>query len=178
MTRIIKTSEDAIALLHSLSAPPRLIQHHCLVLEAACELVEGLMQSFPQFIFNAQTVFIGVALHDSGKVLHHNEISGSGNQHERGGEQMLLSLGVSPEIARFCRTHAQWKSDDAVVEDWLVALADSLWKGDRNEQLETIIIKAIAQQIDKDYWDIFITVDSLFEAVADRADEQLSRSLV
>jgi putative nucleotidyltransferase with HDIG domain len=178
MTQIVKTKEDAIALLTSLSAPLHLVQHHCLVLEAACELVKGLQQLFPQFTFNSELVLIGAALHDVGKTSHHNEIYSPGNRHEQHGETLLLSLGISPEIAKFCRTHAQWSSQDAEVEDWLVALADNLWKGCRKEKLEASLVAKIAQGTGKDFWDIFILVDSLFEKIADRGSERLSRSVL
>jgi len=178
MSQKIETVEDAIALLESLSAPPQLVQHHRLVAEAALELVKQLHHLFPEFAFNRQLVLVGAALHDAGKIQHQNEIGGSGNHHERDGEKLLLSLNLLPEIARFCRTHAQWRSIDATTEDWLVALADTLWKGCRNQELEAKIIDAIAKQTDKDYWDVFIAADSLFEAIADRAQERLSRSLL
>lgn len=178
MNQTIETTEDAIALLLSLSAPQKLVQHHRLVVEAAQELVKGLQQLFPRFAFDSKLVLIGAALHDAGKVLHHNEIRGAGNRHEREGEKILLSLGVSPEIARFCRTHAQWTSKDATVEDWLVALADTLWKGCRKQKLEASVIAAIAERTAHDFWDIFIPVDSLFEAIADKGQERLSRSVL
>lgn len=178
MNSTIETAEDAIALLKSLSAPSQLVLHHCLVVEAAQDLVKGLQQLFPGFTFNSELVLIGAALHDAGKVLHQGEISGAGNCHERDGEKMLLSLGVSPEIAKFCRTHAQWKSDDAKVEDWLVALADTLWKGCRKQKLEADVTAAISKQMGKDFWDIFIPADSLFEKIADRGSERLSRSII
>lgn len=178
MYQIVKTKEEAIALLTSLSAPPHLVQHHYLVLEAASELIQGLQQLVPEFTFNSKLVLIGAALHDAGKTLHQNEIYSPGNCHEQYGETLLLSLGISPEIAKFCRTHAQWKSQDAGVEDWLVALADTLWKGCRKEKLETSLIAEIAQGMGKDFWDIFILVDSLFEGIADQGCERLSRSVL
>lgn len=178
MNQTAETVEDAIALLKSLSAPSQLVQHHRLVVEAAQDLVKGLQQLFSGFTFNSRLVLVGAALHDAGKVLHQGEITGAGNCHERDGEKLLLSLGVSPEIARFCHTHAQWSCDDATLEDWLVALADTLWKGCRKEKLEASIIAAIAEQTGKDFWDIFIPADSLFEEIADQGSERLSRSVL
>lgn len=178
INQTIETTEDAIALLISLSAPPQLVQHHRLVVEAAQELLQGIQQLFPGFTFNSQLVLKGSALHDAGKIVHQNEITGAGNDHEQDGEIMLISLGVSPEIAKFCRTHARWRSQDATVEDWLVALADTLWKGCRKEKLEASLIAAIAQRTGKDFWDIFILADSLFEEIADRGPERLNRSIL
>lgn len=140
--------------------------------------MKGLQQVFPRFTLNSKLVLIGAALHDAGKVLHQNEITGAGNWHERDGEKMLISLGVAPEFAKFCLTSAQWCSDDTGVEDWLVALADTLWKGCRKQQLEASVIAAIAEQTGKDFWDIFIPADSLFEEIADRGNERLSRSVL
>jgi putative nucleotidyltransferase with HDIG domain len=176
MSQKIETVEDAIALLKSISAPSRLVQHHRLVAEAALELVKQLQDTFPEFAFNHQLVLIGSALHDVGKIQHQNEIKESGNQHENDGEKLLLSLDVLPELAKFCRTHAQWQFVDATTEDLLVALADNLWKGVRKKELEAKVIEAIAKQTGKDFWDIFIEADSLFETIADRGQERLSRS--
>ena len=86
-------------------------------------------------------------------------------------------MGIPAHIARFCRTHAGWKSPDNTLEDLLIALADKLWEGCRNEQLENLVINKIASLIQKDFWDIFILADSLFEKIGDRGINRLNCSL-
>lgn len=54
------------------------------------------------------TIRCGALLHDLGKALHPNELSGSGNQHEVAGYNFCLSQEVPLSIARCCITHSQW----------------------------------------------------------------------
>jgi hypothetical protein len=57
-----------------------------------------------------------------------------------------------------------------------VALADTLWKGKRNTQLEVLFIKKLAELCSKDYWQLFIEMDSCFERIAAEGDARLLRS--
>ncbi|MEM8675523.1 MAG: HD domain-containing protein [Cyanobacteria bacterium P01_G01_bin.67] len=176
MQNRFKIPEDIYLLLQSQQAPERLIKHHQLVVEASHELISGLKQHFPTLACNYQLVLIGSAIHDAGKVFFPDEISSSGNRHELEGEQHLIKLGISPQIARFCRTHAHWNNPDSTIEDLLVALADVLWKGCRNKQLENLVITKIASIGKQDFWDVFIIADSLFEEISDRGTDRLNRS--
>jgi hypothetical protein len=58
----------------------------------------------------------------------------------------------------------------------VVALADNLWKGKRNVELESKLITAVATMSERDYWEIFIDLDSGFELVAARGDRRLGVS--
>ncbi len=171
----IKTVQDAIELLKLINAPLRLLMHHKLVVEAAQKLVKEIQSRF-NLKFDANLVLIGAALHDCGKVVYPQEMTGSGNQHESTGEQMLLSKGISPEIARFCRTHAQWAETDITLEDLLVALADKLWKGCRDEALESKVINYITQESNLPTWKVFVEADLVFETIALEGPNRLIRS--
>jgi hypothetical protein len=61
-------------------------------------------------------------------------------------------------------------------EELCIALADTLWKGKRNPQLEESIVKILADRSSRDYWDIFIEIDSCFEAIANDGVRRLLRS--
>lgn len=172
---VIPDWQAAIAVLQHLGAPARLVQHHRLVVEAAQALLIGLQQAFPELLVNQQQVLIGAALHDVGKILYPGEITGAGRCHEQAGEEMLLRLRVSPEIARICRTHAHWTDPDAEVEDQLVALADTLWKGARHNALEETVIAAIAAEIDLNAWSVYSPADAVFERVASSGENRLWR---
>ena len=76
------------------------------------------------------------AKRNGGKIIHVDEMSGPGHRHELAGERLLIAQGISEKVARFCVTHAAWDDSDRTVEDLLVALADKLWKGKREEGLE------------------------------------------
>lgn len=172
-----KSPADIYLFLESQKAPARLIKHHQLVVEAAEEIIAGLNNNFPNLNCNYALVLSGAAIHDAGKIIFPDEICGSGKRHELEGEIYLINLGVPPNIARFCRTHACWNSDDVNLEDLLVAVADVLWKGCRQEQLETLIIKEISASIQKDFWSVFMAADSLFERISDGGTDRLNRSI-
>jgi HD domain len=161
-------------LCEKLKAPPRLIAHLSLVHDAAVEIVEGLRQRFPTLSFDAEAVHFGAATHDLGKVLHSNELTGPGNRHEEHGPGLLERHGVSPELARFARTHGAWSRETLPLEDLLVALADTVWKGQRIEALEAQVVAKIAEKTGFEQWGAFDKLDGLLEEVAAHGDERLA----
>jgi HD domain len=167
---------DAYRLLTDLGAPAHLIQHVKLVGEAAEILILQLQQL--TLTFDREWIRLGVAFHDAGKILHPSELVDRGNRHESAGEILLLEQGVDPKIARCCRSHGQWQQLECSLEELVVALADNLWKGKRNNELEHRVISKIANMLDRDYWEIFITLDSGFEEIAAAGADRLSRSMV
>lgn len=174
---VIETSEDALRLLRQIGAPPLLVQHLRLVAEAATQLVDGLPPNLRSHV-NVRQVVIGAALHDAGKILYQNEMTGSGNKHEQAGLDLLLQNGIEPELARFCDTHSDWHQPHITVEDLFVALADTLWKGKRIHELEELAIRRLSALANTEFWDIFDELDTLFQSVAEQADERLERSKV
>jgi len=165
---------DAFSLLAELGAPPRLVTHAHLVGEAGDRLV--VLVAGMGVALDANLVRVGVALHDVGKTLHPGELDGPGERHEADGERLLLERGVDPVIARVCRSHAQWATMESSLEELLVALADKLWKGVRARRLEEVVIDAIATRLGQARWDVFVTLDDGFEAIAAGGDERLARS--
>jgi len=164
---------SALAFLERLGAPPHLVRHHELVAEAAGELIEYLC-IYEQF-FDRQTIVLGAAIHDAGKVFHPREMHASGHQHELTGQTVLELYGLSP-LARFCVTHASWDDDALAIEDLLVALADKLWKGKRVAKLEQRCIKKLAELTGQSFWDVYVEADEAFERVAGRGVDRLVRS--
>lgn len=167
------TADQALARLTELGAPPDLVRHHELVVEAARELVVGLGR-FAQH-FNVNDVLVGAALHDAGKILHPAEMTGPGERHEIDGEALLRAQGFG-SLARFCVTHSQWSGDGIGIEDLLVALADTLWKGKRSPELEFRVVTRLAQANVQEHWAVYIEIDDLFERVAARGPERLAAS--
>ena len=176
MSFVLRKPEDAFRLLVELGAPPRLIRHHELVVEAAMALCQGLLEQ-PNISFHGDDVLIGAALHDVGKILYPDEMQVPGHQHETAGQAMLLERGLSPEIARFCVTHASWAAVERTLEDLLVALADKLWKGRREEELESRVVRVIAVCSRLEPWQVFDQLDTLFEQIAAEGTSRLARSL-
>jgi len=169
-----QSPQDAHDLLLSLGAPKRLILHGQLVGEAA----DALIFAFHSLglMFREDVIRLGAALHDAGKILHPTELDGPGHNHELNGERLLLDAGVAPEIARCCVSHARHASMQVTVEELIVALADQLWKGKRDEALELRVIDAAAAMGGKTRWDLFAALDTAFEDIASKADERLARS--
>jgi putative nucleotidyltransferase with HDIG domain len=174
--KTFKSVQDAHGFLQTLGASAHLIQHVKLVGEAA-EILILLFQKLG-IAFDADWIRLGVVFHDVGKILHPYEMNEKGNQHEVDGEKLLLSEGVDPKIARCCRSHGQWQQMECDFEELVVALADNLWKGKRNSQLENKLIREVSSVIHKDYWDIFVILDGGFEGVAEKGDLRLSRSII
>lgn len=166
---------EARQLLDDMHAPPRLVAHLTLVHDMAVEIVEQLDAICPQLLYDREAVFAGAALHDIGKALHANELEEPGDQHERAGEVLLLAHEVPAHIARFARTHAlPFNGEDAPVEDCLVALADNIWRGRRDQEVESALISAITRQTGEAQWQIYSALDDMITEIASGADERLA----
>lgn len=162
--------QDGIALLRSLGASPWLVRHHELLV---CDAFAKLGVTFDR-----TAVLLGASLHDAGKIEHPAEMSVGGNRHEAAGNELLLRSGVAAPIARFCITHAAWDGADCTIEDALVALADKLWKGKRDEALEKYLVSRIASQLQKEFWEVFSRLDAICETIAMDGPERLARSAI
>lgn len=161
-------------LLGKLGASPRLAAHLRLVHDAAIEIVEGLRKRFPKLRFDYEAVLFGAASHDFGKVLHPAELTGPGSRHEDDGPGLLERHGISPELARFARTHGAWSRENLPLEDLLVALADTVWKGQRLEALEAQVVGQIAEKTGVEKWQVFDMLDGLLEEIAADGDVRLA----
>ena len=137
----------------------------------ACQLIDELTTAWPSFKFDTHAVAFGAATHDLGKALHPNELTGAGSEHETSGHRWLLEHGVPEHLARFARTHAKWHN--ATIEDQLVSLADKVWKGRRQDDLEQLIVARIAAASGEKPWDVFMKLDDVLSRIAAGADERL-----
>jgi len=171
---MIKTVEEAISLLRKLGAKNRLLTHIKLVGKAAKIIIAKLKKL--GLHINEKLVRIGVVVHDAGKIVHPEELAQPGNQHEQAGFELLLKNDVQPEIARFCLSHARWRETECSFEELVVALADNLWKGKREEELELMVVDQTAKNIGKNRWDIFTDMDSCFESIAADGPNRLLQS--
>jgi len=165
---------DAYQFLQDLGASSKLILHVKLVGEAAELLISKLHALHIKF--DESFIRLGVVFHDAGKILHPEELMVKGTNHEADGENLLITNGIEPKLARCCRSHGQWQIMLCSLEELIVALADTLWKGNRNRQLEDLVIKKLAEQCSKDYWELFIEIDSYFEEIAAGGTSRLMRS--
>lgn len=167
--------DEAYALLTQLGAPSRLIRHAELVIEAA----EVLISHFSNIglEFDAQLVRLGCILHDTGKILHPDELQKEGTQHTTAGYELLVKNGIEPRVAGFCVSHEHWQANSPSLETLTVALADKLWKGKRHTELETATIRQVSAITGQDFWAIFMELDTVFEAIADTGPQRLARSI-
>ncbi len=62
----------------------------------------------------------------------------------------------------------------AQAEDVLVAVADSVWKGKRTDTLESRAAEMIAQQTEREGWDVFCLLDTICEGVAAGGERRLA----
>ena len=89
----------------------------------------------------------------------------------------MLKHSVQPEVAKCCVSHAAWHGPGVTFEERTVALADKLWKGKRDADLELVIIDEAAIRLGVGRWDVFARLDLAFEGIAASGDERLRRSL-
>jgi hypothetical protein len=166
---------DVYNLLRQLGAPERLLRHAQLVGEAADSLIKVYRELGVEF--DVSVIELGAAIHDAGKIVHPEELSGPGSRHEGAGQALVLKHGVRPEVAKCCISHAAWRNPDVTFEERTVALADKLWKGKRDTDLELVIIDEAAIRLGVGRWDVFARLDLAFEGIAASADERLRQSL-
>jgi hypothetical protein len=172
--RLRPLPEEVTRLLMEVGAPPRLAAHLRAVHDVARQIIDAFAAAWPRLSFDADAVSYGAATHDIGKVLHPHELTGAGNQHEPAGYTLLLQHGAPERRARFARTHARWGGEDATAEDQLVALADKIWKGQRQEDLEQRLVQRIAAATGEEPWSVFMRLDDLLTRIAAQAEERLN----
>lgn len=165
---------EAQMLCEKLGAPARLVNHLVLVYDVSVDLVAGLRRAFPGLELDGEVICFGAAFHDLGKVLHPSELIGPGNKHEDDGPALLESHGVPPHLARVARTHGRWSQEELPLEDLLVCLSDTIWKGQRLEPLEALVVEKIAAAMRNDDWEVFSKLDVLLEEIARMGDERLA----
>lgn len=165
--------DEVVAVLVKVDAPARLGAHLRAVHDVAYQLVAAFRCSWPRLSLDGDAVTFGAATHDVGKSVHRRELTGTGNEHEEEGYRLLLASGVPDRFARFARTHARWEDANATNEDLLVALADKVWKGKREERLEQFLVQRMAVATSEEPWSLFMWLDDLLGRVAAQADERL-----
>lgn len=175
MKKIIESIEDALILLNELNAPEKLIIHGKLVCGAAEKIIEKL--STLDISLDYAYIRIATILHDTGKIIHLSELSMPGHVHEEEGEKILIKLGIDPNLARCCLSHSRYNNINCSIEELIVALADKLWNGKRDETLELKVVDSIAEGLGKERWDIFMELDGFFESVAMKGNDRLNSSI-
>ncbi|HET8911673.1 MAG TPA: HD domain-containing protein [Ktedonobacteraceae bacterium] len=161
-------------MLAKYAASPRLVAHLTVVYDVAVALVKQLSIIWPSLVYDQESVLLGAATHDIGKIRYPNELTGPGDQHEEIGPQMLRENGFPEKHARFARTHARWDRETPVkLEDTLVAFADTIWKGQRNNDLEQEITQQIASQIQEEAWNVYMKLDDLTSELEKGAHERI-----
>ena len=161
--------------LERLSAPPRLIAHLMLVHDGAWQLCDGVEAAWPEVRFDREAVLVGAATHDIGKLVYPEELRQAGTRHEEVGEGILLDHGFPPHQARFARTHGgPVREASMTLEDWMVMLADSTWKGARRPFVEEGLLAALVQKAAIEPWQAYTVLADLAEQISLGADERLA----
>lgn len=166
---------EAVRILCQVSAPQRLLAHLVLVHDAACTLMDRISAEFPEAQLDPVLIRFGAATHDIGKIVHPDEITESGkDKHQRAGLELLESLGIPHERARFAWTHGNWSGEHITLDDLIVALADKAWKGKRIEALETCTAEFLSAATLRPQWACHAELDEILQAVAQDADKKLA----
>lgn len=165
---------DVVNLLESVIAPPLLCAHLRLVHDVAIQITRWMRATWPEVQFDADLVAFGAATHDIGKTLHPRELSAAGSAHELSGQALLIDLGVSADRARFAVTHNEWTSAAVTTEDLLVAVADKIWKGKRDDGLEALLIELVCTKTGLLAWEVFALLDEELDRIAASANDRLA----
>ena len=171
---MLNNRDEAFELLRTLGASDRLLLHAEIVSDVALQLVQVCKKV--NATIDVTLVEIGAIIHDSGKIIHINELSEPGNKHEAAGNKLMLENGASELQARFCLSHAQFDHMRVSLEELTVALADKIWKGKRVIDLELKYVEQVALSSGKDHWEIYSGIDSSIESIASEGDIRLARS--
>ena len=167
--------EVAAGLLIEAGATARLIAHLRLVHDVALQLLDSVASKWPNLVIDGEAVAFGAANHDIGKALHVGELYEPGAAHERDGRRLLTKFGIEDRLARFGETHAAWKHNtESTLEDLLVALADTCWKGGRSERLEGLVCNEIAERVAAERWEVFVELDAILEDLTNDGDRRLA----
>lgn len=161
-------------LLRGSDAPPRLAAHLRAVHDVAYRILDWLDHRYRDLIVDREALLFGAAIHDIGKTIHVDELSGPGAAHEETGHRLLLEHGVEERLARFARTHAAWTGPGITIEDLLVSLADKVWKGKRVPDLEQRVAGHLMRASGQAPWQAFLDLDDLLTALAADADRRLA----
>jgi putative nucleotidyltransferase with HDIG domain len=163
-------------ILAKVKAPPRLVAHLQLVYDVAVTMASRVEVTWPELVFDKEAVLIGGATHDIGKAIYPAELSGSGKNHEEIGPGLLQKLGLDEKYTRFARTHARWneETENIGVEDLLVAWADKIWKGKRDETLEMVLCRLIAEKCREETWETYLKLDEIAATITKDADARLA----
>jgi hypothetical protein len=144
-----------------------------LVHDVATKLTQRIKREYPGLHFDEQAVLFGAATHDIGKALIPAELVGPGSKHEACGFDTLKTFGISDALARFTQTHGSWNSTEVTIEDLLVSLADKIWKGKRQEDLEQVVVRRISIALSQPEWEVFASLDTILSDLASDADRRL-----
>ena len=154
--------------------PARLVEHHRIVSEVAGSLAETL--SSIGLEIDAERAELMASIHDVGKSVATDELSGAGSTHEEIGVGVAEDFGLPPSVSKICRSHSSKTTNGMDIEEIVVRLADKLWKGKRDSEFEQQAVSFFAEHLGKDDWEVFMEVDKLFEAVAESGHQRLENT--
>lgn len=140
--------------------PSRLIQHHEITLLTALKILDGLPKEVRSCL-HIDLLLSGVFLHDIGKTIILDELEQEGITHEVVGRNLLIILGLPSVLSDFCISDTY-----DTMEKCISLLADTLWKGFRNYEIEDKLVNLISTKLAWEFWDTYTLLDSLFEALA------------
>ena len=170
-----KLPTQVAKLLDSVEAPPRLVAHLILVHDVASTLVDELREHWPNLPLDKHAILMGAAIHDIGKVLHTEELSRPGSRHEEAGTQLLIDKGFPADYARFARTHGSWDVEPTPsLEDLIVALADKIWRGVREQELEAKLADCILVSSGEQRWETYTKLDDIITGITKDSDLRLA----
>ncbi|MEM9282166.1 MAG: HD domain-containing protein [Verrucomicrobiota bacterium] len=151
--------------------PARLIEHHRIVSEVASSLAIAL--NAIGLKIDAERAELMASIHDVGKSVATDELSGAGSTHEEIGAAVAEGFGLPSSISKICRSHSAATPEGMDLEEIVVRLADKLWKGKRDTEFEQRAVASFAESLEREDWEVFMEADKIFEAIAESGHQRL-----
>ncbi len=89
-------------------APPVLVH------DVAWKLTDGISKSFPNLVFDRESVLFGAATHDIGKINHPTELREAVSEHETAGRDLLLNMGIPEKAHKLMSEHRTEEANKVV----------------------------------------------------------------
>jgi hypothetical protein len=168
--------DAAARICDRLKVPAALLAHLTAVHDAGVELLDALHARLPHLPVDREAVLFGAATHDLGKVMYPFEMVSAGERHHAFGQALLEDCGVPFFLARFARTHGVWRQEaDLPLEDLLVALADTVWKGTRLAELEYLAAVRVSAYCGVEVGEAGAVLDQVLTPIAAQGPQRVAR---
>ena len=160
-------------LLNEVKAPKQLREHLAIVNEVSLKLIDRITSSWPEIKrhLDKELILDGAEVHDIGKAIHQEELYKPGERHEQAGYELLKKLGYDESICKFAKLYD--KGNRTNINYLIVMIADIIWKGSRNDEIETLLCNKISEIAHLKTYQVWLELDCILERISKKGLERL-----